>query len=675
MESNAPDIKKRKQLLDRAKEQLKLEFVGIDEVIDRVVDSLSSWYLYPELQGNCPVVSLWGLSGTGKSSLLLRLRELLDLQDRFYRLDLGERNWALQDMIENIHDNANGQPFLLALDEFQHAKTLERNGMESEKSNLRILWEILDSGKFRVLRHQKELGVIRHVQRSLDYLLDVGMVIQEGHVVQGLPLYREYFPRNGLLRERMTDKENNPFILSREQMEDIQLLTGEFENLLELEQRIGKMNGRELSSFLKKVIEKGRTPKLVDCSKAFICISGNLDEAYRIGADHDAEIDPDELHERSKRISIPEVKEALRTRFRSEQVGRMGNNHVLYPAFSSEHFREIIQQELGRIHMKVYNSEGLHLEFHRSVWKTVYEEGVFPSQGTRPVYSTIQQMIDSRLGSIIARSKVLEANVRRLWTYVEGDEWVVEFYTGKEEKVDELGFEIRRDLGQLKKSKQDDKQAVTAVHEAGHAVLGIILNKEVPDRIVSHSINNEKDGYTQFPERDREPLTKKSMENKGVAMLGGLVAEELVFGEEEVSPGSCGDLNKATKLCLKMLKEFGMGDMPGRFLINDQEDLSHSLKDDDHLMDRKAKKRLQEWKDRAKELLSEHEGLLLRIAERASHERKLEKEDLLGILQEICPGRYQEVQNQESGQNGFREVLGRRIKEHGEKKVIGNGIP
>ena len=61
-------LKKRKKL-DSVAKQLKEEFFGIDSVIDEIIDSLSSWYIFPELQYRPHLICAWGLTGVGKNSL------------------------------------------------------------------------------------------------------------------------------------------------------------------------------------------------------------------------------------------------------------------------------------------------------------------------------------------------------------------------------------------------------------------------------------------------------------------------------------------------------------------------------------------------------------------------------------------------------------------------------
>jgi cell division protease FtsH len=95
MEANKLDLKNdflnKQAVLDNARKILKQEFIGINEIIDEIIDNVSSWFFLPDLQEKPVVVNLWGLTGVGKTSLVNRLVELLDFEDSFYRFDLGEK--------------------------------------------------------------------------------------------------------------------------------------------------------------------------------------------------------------------------------------------------------------------------------------------------------------------------------------------------------------------------------------------------------------------------------------------------------------------------------------------------------------------------------------------------------------------------------------------------------
>jgi cell division protease FtsH len=76
------EIKYKQWLLENARQVLKDEFVGIDNVIDKVVDSLNTWFLFPELQERPVVINLWGMTGVGKTALIIRLSNLLEYDNK-----------------------------------------------------------------------------------------------------------------------------------------------------------------------------------------------------------------------------------------------------------------------------------------------------------------------------------------------------------------------------------------------------------------------------------------------------------------------------------------------------------------------------------------------------------------------------------------------------------------
>ena len=144
--------------LSRALEQLKQEFVGLDSIIDEIGKSISIWYITPELLTRPAVVSLWGMTGTGKSSVVRRLIEILDLRGTSAFLDCGEylaegKNMAsdLCDMLSISEESLDSKvdiptDTIIALDEFQYARTLNEAGEEVTKATLRPIWSLIDTG-------------------------------------------------------------------------------------------------------------------------------------------------------------------------------------------------------------------------------------------------------------------------------------------------------------------------------------------------------------------------------------------------------------------------------------------------------------------------------------------------------------------------------------------------
>ena len=104
LELENEEIRRKKQLLKDAENILKQEFIGIDSVIEQTLFNMRPWYLYPELQEKPLVISLVGLTGTGKTSLVKRLVQLLDIENDMVYFNFAEINdmkpWEVEDTIE-----------------------------------------------------------------------------------------------------------------------------------------------------------------------------------------------------------------------------------------------------------------------------------------------------------------------------------------------------------------------------------------------------------------------------------------------------------------------------------------------------------------------------------------------------------------------------------------------
>jgi len=167
------EILKKEELLNYTKQKLKEEFVGIDGVIDEVIDSISSWLLFPHLQERPVVVNLWGLTGTGKTALINRLTHHLKWEEKHFSFDLrtNDKINGIDDILEEIYLNGNGEQLILTFDEFQHAKTINELGRELEEIPNKIIWELLDSGKFQISPHYYEASKLFSLIKKLKFFL------------------------------------------------------------------------------------------------------------------------------------------------------------------------------------------------------------------------------------------------------------------------------------------------------------------------------------------------------------------------------------------------------------------------------------------------------------------------------------------------------------------------
>ncbi|MGE3770176.1 MAG: ATP-dependent zinc metalloprotease FtsH [Bdellovibrionales bacterium] len=134
----------------------------------------------------------------------------------------------------------------------------------------------------------------------------------------------------------------------------------------------------------------------------------------------------------------------------------------------------------------------------------------------------------------------------------------------------------RRSMVMTEKEKE-----LTAYHEAGHALVGLHMPESDPLHKVTIIPRGRALGLTMsLPERDKYGYTKTEMESKLAMMYGGRVAEELIFGADNVTTGAGGDIQQATGLARRMITEFGMSEKLGRvrYQANQEEVfLGHSV--------------------------------------------------------------------------------------------------
>ncbi len=160
-----------------------------------------------------------------------------------------------------------------------------------------------------------------------------------------------------------------------------------------------------------------------------------------------------------------------------------------------------------------------------------------------------------------------------------------------------------------------------AYHESGHALAAAFLPNADPLHKVSIIPRGMALGVTMtLPEEDRYLLQKSYVEDELVKMLGGRVAEEIVYGE--VSSGAADDLSRATEMARKMVREWGMSDRVGPMAWRSHEQV--------FLGEEMGRGR--DYSDEMANLIDEEIELILRKAESRCHELLLENRTGLDSL-------------------------------------------
>lgn len=634
-------IAEKQAVLESATQQLKSEFIGLDAVIDNVISSLTTWYLFPEIQERPLVINLWGMTGVGKTALVKRLAELLDYDKKLFRFDMGSTmkdSGSLKNRLKTIFRYNNSRPFILMMDEFQYAKTKDEDGCDVSNPFSRIIWDLLDSGKLESFGNSdNDMEKIGALKKRLTTCLAEGIQVVNG-MVQG---------NEQVFLEIMDDEDDDDLVFGTAESIHCTEVNGikqfsflptdilvklcryspkKFFSIVAFRKLVYSMNGEETVSLLEKLLENGTSYTPLDCSKTLIFILGNLDDAYQMSEGTNPDINADEFHESSKEINTGHIKNSLKKRFKPEQIARLGNNHIIYPAFSQQNFRDLITLELNRVSWAYKKKFGIEIQFTEPFKNLIYQEGVYPTQGSRPLLSTIYQMVNTKIAMVIAE-KILHAPDAETVMFHFKEGLIKYIFLTENREVHILEMPAELNLEKLRAPEQDDLQAITAVHEAGHAVVAMAASGILPEYICSTTADAESGGFLIL--KNRCKYMSKEMAINSIAWLcGGLLAEKLIFGESKITTGAEQDIERATELAAMMVKDYGMG--KGLAKIDKWSYTNRtSYLDKSHEANAEVKSILEEGSALAEKLLSREKVLLLKLADYLSDERIIKKANIL----------------------------------------------
>ena len=159
----------------------------------------------------------------------------------------------------------------------------------------------------------------------------------------------------------------------------------------------------------------------------------------------------------------------------------------------------------------------------------------------------------------------------------------------------------------------ENEKKLTAYHEAGHAIVGLSVPEHDPVYKVSIIPRGRALGVTMFlPEQDRYSHSKRRLESQLSSLFGGRVAEELIFGLENVTTGASNDIMRSTEIARKMVMSWGLSDL-GPLTFGEEEgevflgrSVSHNKEVSDktaQMIDEEIRKIIDKNYQRAKDIL------------------------------------------------------------------------
>ena len=168
-------VSSKKLELERIASELKTEFFGLDEVIDRIIRSITVWYIFPQVITRPVIVTLWGTTGCGKTSLIRRLVQKLKMQNKFVEIPMdggGSENSYWNKTISSVLSNSmieETKPGILLLDEMQRFRTTNERNEDIKPDRYMDVWTLLSDGKFSTdasFFAELEMMMMRHLYRK-----------------------------------------------------------------------------------------------------------------------------------------------------------------------------------------------------------------------------------------------------------------------------------------------------------------------------------------------------------------------------------------------------------------------------------------------------------------------------------------------------------------------------
>ncbi len=189
-----------------------------------------------------------------------------------------------------------------------------------------------------------------------------------------------------------------------------------------------------------------------------------------------------------------------------------------------------------------------------------------------------------------------------------------------------------------KKEKQ-----MTAYHEAGHAIVGKIVPEHDPVYKVSIMPRGRALGVTMFlPEKDQYSASKCKLDSMISSLYGGRVAEEQIFGWEQVSTGASNDIERATELARNMVTKWGLSQRLGPLAYSEEEGevflgrsvTQHKSVADEtsHTIDEEIRSIIDKNYERAEKILKDNEDILHAMSDALMKYETIDKDQINDLM-------------------------------------------
>jgi hypothetical protein len=622
-------LRQREKFLSTIWSQTKNDYVGNHAEMDTLARSLDLWLTNWEYATRSPtVVGVWGLTGSGKTSVVRQVLTQAGLDPRTIYIDLkrvvnpDHAAQAISQLITMFsprmtqeREKWSNEPrkMVVILDEFQRAQTRAADGSRLSNPFVDFLMECLGN--------QGQVSVENSDYSSLFRSIESDLRALEILEADGLPNIRDY-PSN----LPQTGSKAKAFVRRRI-----------------------RTNQELLSVTPPNVI--------LDFSQALFVTLGNFPIGFRDAESINPELaSADELHRSTSKMTRTDLTELLKKIFHPEDLGRLGPDQLIFHSILEKDYYALIDLTLSKIsdHAKTL---GLEIEVSPTLKELLVSKVLMPGLGPRVFLEVLYKTFDDPLlrikrhtASLYSGKKVPRST--KFLVSASEDGTIIRW--SPQNTAAPINFEQPSLWGELSagvwRSEKTDgttgpspyagaiakarekRLIVAAVHEAAHATLMASTQKIVPDVVQTDSQSQNVGGFTRFaPELKLEPTFRSDAIALLAYLLAGVAGEVIVFGEPSL--GGTDDFKKANLLAASLFRTGNLQAGEKRLMANDVAfQLYGPVPLGFEIYRESVDSVLQEGLRMAKEILQNEKRFFLELSQKLSEQPSVQAIELLDLV-------------------------------------------
>jgi hypothetical protein len=510
------------------------ELFGVEEQTRSSLNKINVYINMPGLIREPLILNYWGPTGSGKTQLVRQIVKHINYKDRFHYINLANPSSRAWKNFKRKIRNA------------VHEDVEKATGVDIAE-----LLEELDGDDSSIYNYQTK----ESVKGFHPYSESVGEETEEKVNLIELIESRS----SDLKRKKGIGDVKN----ASELLEPVILFFDEFQHIKSLNERGDEVQATDTGDIW-GILDHGLEYLVGFHVPTIIFIAGNVNLSS-VESVQNWMGTPDEDNSETS-PSIHTIHIALSRRFRPEMIARLRNDHYFFKPIDKKRAKQIIQRELDLYKEVLHSKADIPIvSYDSSFIDFLFEMATSKGLGARGIESIVTHSVKSNTGNWIM--EVLSKGYQL--------EHITEVsLKGKEDQVnitihfnngEHLLFEyLVRPPRKRPSNPKPEEIAIYAVHEAGHALAGYVLNGLAPEYLTLYApkfatgTSGGIKAYVKYDDDYEYNSRQKFLQQISVG-LSGYLAEKIIFGQDHVTTGSGSDLDGVQKLVEDYVLDLGFG--------------------------------------------------------------------------------------------------------------------